>query len=413
MEDNKTVEVVKEKKKKTKIIIILIIFITLLFAFIIFAFAYAIPKVKEEGISGLFNPIKLTKEESTYYNLYLPELEKYSNLKEENYSYSFRLYYFEGVDSPVIALEHDNNNYTTRMPHDKITLFYIKDGKVITNEYGDISDIKIIYNTEKDELDYYLIQIQDYKQYTYTLLKDIVTESNNPYVVKLSSDEEFSTTYKSDGSKVAVPKNYITFVDGLDNYVENKVYDQIFSFNDGIDKFKGYLKKAISSKYYLKDLLTTSTREKALEKISQYNISPGQKILDDNNSSTSNEIPSNNVQSYENNNSQSQQTTSKCNDGFAYVDDYDSCYSSTDSKDQINRCSDGEIDLTGDCGTAVDASLCQSGDEEYEEINGICIDKYTLHPKSIECPSGYDILFGNYSGQTFNGACYRYMSPNN
>lgn len=173
-----------------------------------------------------------------------------------------------------------------------------------------------------------------------------------------------------DGSKVAVPKNYITFVDGIDNYVENKVYDQIFSFNDGIDKFKGYLKKAISSKYYLKDLLTTSAREKALEKIGQYNISPGQKILDDYNSST-------------------------------------------DSKNQINRCSDGEIDLTGDCGTAVDSSLCSTNNEQYEEIAGYCIDKYTLHQKSIECPSGYDILFGNYSDQTFNGACYRYMSPNN
>lgn len=395
----------EKSKKKGKIISLIILLLMSIIT--IFSVTYVIPKVKEEGIGGLLNPINLSKEDKEYYDLYLNELEKYYNLSEDNYTYDFQLYYFEEIEGPVIALRHNYHGEYQGYPLNKLTLFYIKDKKINVKEYNAVSNLSLMYNTEKDEIDYYIFQFND-GNYTISLVKDIITDNSNPYVIRLKKSEEFLATYKNNGGKVWIPKFNAMFNDHLETYLDNKVYDQEFSFVDGINKFKGYLKKAISSKFYLKDLLTDRAREYALEQLDYYSIEPGQKILD-NNVNNEKVINTNNNTSID---TKENKTVSKCNNGFVYVSDDNRCYNSNDMQNQINRCGEGEDDLGSDCATAVEYSLCSTGPEQYEEINGKCYDKYTIHVKSIECPSGYDILFGNYSGQIFNGACYKYNSPN-
>ena len=118
----------KEKKKGNIFLIIGIILLVVVLGLLIVL--YVIPKFQEGGIEGIFHPTSLSTEQEKYYNLYLPVLEKYENLKnDDNYSYQFQVYYFEEVDAPVIALKHENRHYTTRMANDKITLFYIKNEK--------------------------------------------------------------------------------------------------------------------------------------------------------------------------------------------------------------------------------------------------------------------------------------------
>ena len=411
MENNVDVEKEKKQNKKGKKIVIILVILLLLLALGIFVIIKVVPTIEEEGIKGLLEPNSLTTEEKGYYELFLPELEKYKDCTNDDYSCYFRLYYFEGVNTPLIELEENSTINQARFIPNKNVLFYIKDGKVVTKEYDAVSEVKLLYNTEKDEVDYYLYQVENYdtNNYTYvvTLLKDIATESSNPYVVRFDGNKEYHTTVRNTGQKIGIPIFYAMFGDGIDNYIDNNSLDQTFSFVDGDKEFRRLFKKALSSKYTTKELINDSAKEKGYEKISYYNIEPGQKILDDNtNQNTSN---SNNS----NSNTQNQQPTSKCNNGFVYVSDYNRCYSNSETKPMDTSCKNGFVDSPGGCAKKVDSSYCDIGDEQYMNYNGNCIDKYTDSSNPMDCPNGYEVLFGNYSGQTFNGACYKYMSPNN
>ena len=234
-----------------------------------------------------------------------------------------------------------------------------------------------------------------------------------------------------------------------------KKNDYNIYLSDGIKSFKYSLKKVLSSKnrLYLKDLITYNTRQKAYDEIGYYNIEPGQNILDNlrrlhetlhytdgsvsdrtpvrnsnnsmyNSSSTNTEtntktetkIETNtntNTDTSTNSNTKTEtKTVSQCNSGYVYVSDDGKCYSSSDSKPQINRCGSNDLEYGSECYTKADSSLCDGSDEEYGLVNGVCVDKYSVHTKSMECPSGYNILWGPYGNQEFNGDCYKYMNPN-
>lgn len=218
MKENVKSEVKETPKKKSKKIIILVIVLVILLALLIFGCIFAMPIIKEQGIEGLFNPIKLTKEEKKYYDLYVDELTKYESLNEENYRYTFRTYYFNGIDEPAIVLYHENYPYKNTA-QDKVTLFYLKNDKVITKEYDAIANVELIYNTEKDEYDYYLVQLDDEQQFTYTLLKDIITENSNPYSITLSRYENYETTYKSNDEKVTVLSSFCFLSNPLNSII--------------------------------------------------------------------------------------------------------------------------------------------------------------------------------------------------
>ena len=105
-------------------------------------------------------------------------------------------------------------------------------------------------------------------------------------------------------------------------------------------------------------------------------------------------------------------STSKCNSGFVYVSDDNRCYNSHNEKPMDTSCKNGFVNSPGGCAQKVDASLCDSGNDQYMNYNGNCIDKYTDSSTPMDCPSGYEILFGSYGGQEFNGGCYKYEKPN-
>ena len=415
MKKEENVEVVDEtsktnekpkKKGKAKLFII----IGILLAIIIAVCIFIVPKIKDDGISGIFGP-KLNEEQNKIFDLYYDEIVKYKDC-EKDYECYFELYYLEGVDNPVIAMRMEYQGEYYRIPQVNTRIFYIKDGKVYSKLFSTEdaeSEITVTYNIEKDEIDYYLVVTKLAKDmndsFSYTLFKDIVTENENPYSYTFGLKDEYLTTYKSSGQKVAINKSAAMFVPDLDNYVDNKVYDHRFSFVDGEKQCKKDLKKAIKAKFYLKDILNDSAREIALERISYYDIKPGQVIVGSNSSTT--------TEPSKTETTEPSKPASKCNSGFVYVSDDNRCYNSKDEKNQINRCSSGEDEIGGaECGKSVSMDKCSSGEEGYQEIDGKCYDQSTLHPKSMECPSGYEILFGNYGDQTFNGGCYKWHKPN-
>ena len=104
---------------------------------------------------------------------------------------------------------------------------------------------------------------------------------------------------------------------------------------------------------------------------------------------------------------------SKCNSGYVYVSDDKKCYNSKLTKDPVQaKCQAGYDDLGPDCGKAVDASLCDSNPDNYSKQNGKCYDNSTIYNNFPNCPKGYQYLWGEYGGQTFNGDCYRFVNPN-
>ena len=438
-----TSKIFEKPKKKGKIKLFIILGIIL--AVIIAVCIYIIPKIKDEGLQGVLNPTNLPKEDQKNYDLYLKAIDKYKNLKndDENF-YEYRIIYLEGVDEPILVLRHDINKEYVRRPREEVTLFYIKDGKVIEKKYEENSNIKPYYNVEKDEIDYYLYQIEDAQtvnsKMTVTLLKDIVTECSDPYIVKLTEDDYF-TAISNKGVKTSIQKIYHVFIENLESTfnTEKRIIHEI-SIGDGYKGVKHQLKKAIKNKYYLKDIVTDATWEKIDDILSEYTLKRGQKILDSSEvsgGSCSNAIkgtdpeeetptPDTNIPEPDKKNPSPGKTTpdpekgiepskptTKCNDGFVYVSDDDRCYNSNKTKSPSQKsCDSGYTSFGPDCGKVVDSSYCESGNDQYGMMDGKCVDNSTLYNNFPLCPSGYEYLWGSYGGQEFNGACYKWEKPN-
>jgi len=436
-ETSKTSEKPK-KKGKAKLFIIL----GILFAIIIAACIFILPTINEEGLQGVLNPAKLTKDEKKYYNLYVDAISKYKDLKyDDNNSYQYYLIYLEGIDEPILTLAHDIRTEYVRKPREEVTLFYIKDGKVIEKKYGENSNVKPYYNIEKDEIDYYLYQIEDaqtyHQKFKVTLLRDIVTECSDPYTVTLTEDD-FFTAISNKGVKTSIQKIYYVFYEYLENTfnTEKRLQHEI-SIGDGFKSVKHYLKKAIDEKYYLKDLINSNTWDKVNELLSEYTLQRGQKILSSSEVSGGScatvkqsdpdaEVPSPDTKKTEPESGTKEpekvpekttpepsKPTTKCNDGFVYVSDDGRCYNSNKTKSPSQKpCESGYTDFGPDCGKVVDSSYCESGNDQYAMMDGKCVDNSTVYNNFPVCPTGYEYLWGSYGGQEFNGDCYKWEKPN-
>ena len=437
-ETSKTVEKPK-KKGKIKLFIILGIII----AVIIAACIYIIPKIKDEGLQGVLNPTNLPKEDQKNYDLYLKAIDKYKNLKNDDENrYQYKIIYLEGIDEPILTLIHEINKDYVRRPREEVTLFYIKDGKVIEKKYEENSNIKPYYNVDKDEIEYYLYQIEDaqtvHSKMTVTLLKDIVTECSDPYVVKLTEDDYF-TAISNKGVKTSIQKIYHVFIEYLENTFDNeKRHIHEIYIGDGYKDVKHQLKKAIKNKYYLKDLINDATWEEIDEKLSEYTLKRGQKILDSSEvsggscsttikkSDPEGEIPTPDTKKTEpelgtkepekvpeKTTPEPSKPTTKCNDGFVYVSDDGRCYNSNKTKSPSQKpCESGYTDFGPDCGKVVDSSYCESGNDQYAMMDGKCVDNSTVYNNFPVCPTGYEYLWGSCGGQEFNGDCYKWEKPN-
>ena len=433
-ETSQVIEKPKKKGKIVKLIIFAIILIALGVAAII-----VIPKIKDEGLQGVLDPSNLTKEEKKYYDLYVKAIDKYKNLKsDDNDSYEYGIIYLEEVEEPILILSHNSNKKYVRKPREDVTLFYIKDEKVIEKKYGENSNIKPYYNVEMDKIDYYLYQVEDAQSYDQkfkvTLLKDIVTECSDPYTVTLDEDDYFLAV-SNKGVKTHIQKIYYVFIEYLETTFDSEKSDlhRIYTV-DGYKYIKHQLKKAINNKYYLKDLINDRTWEKVDEKLSEYNLKRGQKILDSsevtggsckvNTSSpqptettpspeVKETIPDTKTPDPEKTVPEPSKPVKKCNDGFVYVSDDKMCYNSKKTKDPVTpSCQSGYTEFGPDCGKVVDSSLCESGNDQYAIMEGKCVDNSTVYNNFPPCPSGYQYLWGSYGGQEFNGDCYKYEKPN-
>lgn len=383
----------KKEKCKKKWLIILIIILLIIGGFCVFIEIYG------GGIISLIQPVNLSTEAQEQYDIYSSELEKYLNSDGDDTSY-FKVYHIEGTEIPVIALESLND--------EKVILFYIKDHRLVAREYDQIAQINVLYNVQRDAYDYYLCVVDNNGNYIFYLLSDIINESSNPYTVKLGNKDIYIVTNR-DGSKTNYAKKDVLFIDNIDSTLADDNYHTVIMTNVSVGKFRYYLKRGISdaNKMNLNYLITDNTKRKVKEKLLEYNILPGQNIISDSTTKKTTTTTKGNGTT-----TTTKKATTKCNSGFVYVSDDNRCYNNKDVKNVITKCPSGFDDLGVDCAKPVDSSLCDSGNDQYEKISGRCYDRYTYSSKGMFCPSGYEILWGSYSGKDFNGDCYRYMKPN-
>ena len=413
-EDIKDKKVDKKEKKSIGKIIGLIVALLVIVGFILLIVFYIIPKVKDEGIEGLISSTKLSEEEQKYFDLFYGKLEEYKD--DDDYQMKFFTIRFEDIDAPVVVATYEYQGDINRFLYEKnkVDVLYVKDDKVVTKEFGEGCDLKLIYNVELGEYNYYILKYEDIDNkayYTHTLLKDIVIESENPYSVKLAESDQVGVKDSRYG-KVWMPKSYVNFIDGLEEYYDNDTLR--LKFYRGDDKyFKKNFKEALKMNLYLKDVISDHIKDYVNNKLTEYGLKPGQRVLDVYDATTGEVKENSSSNSSSGSNSESSGSTSKCNTGFVYVSDDGKCYNVNDEKPMDTSCKNGYVNSPGGCAKKVDGAYCDGSNDQYEMYGGNCIDKYTDSSTPMDCPSGYDILWGEYGGQTFNGGCYRKMNPNN
>lgn len=380
-EETNNIENTEKKKSKKKIIIpILLIVIILIMGVCI---------LNKDKIIQTFSSTGLTKEEREEYSLYATALKKYDagiieghDGKEYESNYiALKMLKVNDVSEPVAVV----SSLIDGGPGNSVVniLYYIKDGKVVENKFNEITTISAFYDTTNNSSDFYLVKYENGKYNHIINLSDYINQRENK--------REYDTEYGDD--------KYLMFNPG----------DEVAYFSDGYYKA---LSHAFNSRFTADELFKKNEKEIMEEYSEILSNKDDSSVVVDNNTENNTSNENNNASTNNDNSNNNPQPVSKCNGGFVYVPDDNRCYSPTDVQSQINRCSPGEVEIIGDCGTKVDDSLCTTDPDNYAMMEGMCIEKSTYHVKSIECPSGYDILFGEYSGAEFNGACYRYMEPN-
>lgn len=353
-------EEIKVNKKKFIITLIIIGIILLAIAGTILFIPKFKDKVLGSGLSG---------DKKEIYNRYIDYLSEYKNneiadkdgeKQKTKYVY-LRMIKAEGVEKPIMMVDALNEKYGI------ITdMYYIdKDGKVQQEKFIRNTTYGALYDFETKTYDYYLLQ--------YT--KDGLESYD--HIINLS--------------------DYINKVDNIREY-DVLEYDP---------RFIGFeLDEKVTIDGNPKKALTTAIKNmKSLEEF--YKVE--KEIIDD----AHQEYKAYHEDDDEHEEvKESTKTTSKCNSGYVYVSDDNRCYSNTNTKPMDTSCKNGYVASPGGCAQKVDASLCESGSDQYENYNGNCIDKYTDSSAPMNCPSGYEILFGSYGGKDFNGACYKYEKPN-
>lgn len=325
-----------------------------------------IPKFKDKESGS-----KLSGEKKEIYNTYINYLSEYKNneitdkdgeKQKTKYVY-LRMIKAEGVEKPIMMVDALNEKYGI------ITdMYYIdKDGKVKQEKFIRDTIYGALYDYETKTYDYYLLQ------YTKNGLESFDHVINlSDYINKVDNIREYDTL-EYDPRFIGFELDEKVIIDGNPEKALTKAIDKMKSLKEFYKDEKEIIDDAHQEykAMHEDDKEETKVEEKEVEK-----------------------------------------PKTKCNDGFVYVKDDNRCYSNSKTKPMDTSCKNGYVNSPGGCAQKVDASLCESGNDQYENYNGNCIDKYTDSSTPMDCPKGYEILFGSYGGKEFNGACYKWEKPN-
>ena len=325
-----------------------------------------IPKFKDK-VSGS----KLSGEKKEIYNTYINYLSEYKNneITDKNgekqktkYVY-LRMIKAEGVEKPIMMVDALNEK------HGIITdMYYIdKDGKVKQEKFVRNTVYGALYDFETKTYDYYLLE---YSKDNVAYYDHIINLSD--YINKVDNVREYDVK-EYDPRFIGFELDGKVTIDGNPEKALTKAINKIKTLKEFYKDEKEIIDDAHQEykAMHEDDKEETKVEEKEIEK-----------------------------------------PKTKCNDGFVYVKDDNRCYSNSKTKPMDTSCKNGYVDSPGGCAQKVDASLCESGNDQYENYNGNCIDKYTDSSTPMDCPKGYEILFGSYGGKDFNGACYKWEKPN-
>lgn len=179
-----TLNAKNEKKGKSKLIkiIVLLLVIALVAAIALFI-------VNKEDNNDVAN-----SEDTKIGNTYYETLKKYETdeMYKETNEWNFKVYNMKDVEYPVLVADCTDTDYINRC-----TIYYIKNDKVVEKVYSPESEVKCLFNTDKEEYGYYLVE-NDGTTITYTLLNDLVNEVENPFKISiLIKDNEGSYDSKS------------------------------------------------------------------------------------------------------------------------------------------------------------------------------------------------------------------------
>ena len=325
-----------------------------------------IPKFKDK-VSGS----KLSGEKKEIYNTYISYLSEYKNneisdndgeKQKTKYVY-LRMIKAEGVEKPIMMVDALNEKYGI------ITdMYYIdKDGKVKQEKFVRNTIYGALYDFETKTYDYYLLQ---YTKNGLESFDHIINLSD--YINKVENIREYDTL-EYDPRFISFELDEKVTIDGNPEKALTKAIKNMKSLKEFYKDEKEIIDDAHQEykAMHEADEEETKVEEKEVEK-----------------------------------------PKTKCNSGFVYVSDDNRCYSNSQTKPMDTSCKNGYVNSPGGCAQKVDASLCESGNDRYENYNGNCIDKYTDSSTPMDCPKGYEILFGSYGGKDFNGACYKWEKPN-
>jgi len=325
-----------------------------------------IPKLKDK-VSGN----KLSGEKKEIYNTYIDYLSEYKNneisdndgeKQKTKYVY-LRMIKAEGVDKPIMMVDALNEKYGI------ITdMYYIdKDGKVKQEKFIRDTVYGALYDFETKTYDYYLLQYTKNGLESYDHIINL-----SDYINKVENIREYDTL-EYDPRFIGFELDGKVTIDGNPEKALTKAIKNMKSL-------KEFYKDE-------KEIIDDAHQEyKAMHEDDEEEIKEETK--------------------------EEEKPKTKCNSGFVYVSDDNRCYSNSQTKPMDTSCKNGYVNSPGGCAQKVDASLCESGNDQYENYNGNCIDKYTDSSTPMDCPNGYEILFGSYGGKDFNGACYKWEKPN-
>lgn len=221
-------EVKKTKKKGPMMVLIALIVIVL-----IGVIGYLVLNSLNVPVGTLFGKIFGVNAPET--NDYYEYIKKYEDDKyfEDNPYIWLEGFKINDIEKKVVAEKHYNKDgdFVT-------TLYYYKEDKVIEKTYNHASEIRPLYNIDKEEYGFWLIEKTN-GNIIYTLLDDIVKENNKPYKFTFKSKENYSSKDSSGKTTRIAPidEHFIT-------YTNLSSIEEISK--DNKDNIKKYLNKTLN-----------------------------------------------------------------------------------------------------------------------------------------------------------------------
>lgn len=243
---------VKNKKKgKVKVIQLIIFLLIIAVVGIIVAFI-----VNKEDITDI---VDMSSDDDKIVSLYYENLKKYETdeMYKETDEWNFTLYKMKSVEYPVLVAESKDKEDTNYC-----IIYYIKDDKVIEKKYSHESKVECLFNTDKEEYGYYLIE-NDGITITYTLLNDLINEVENPF--------KFSVAVKdNDGARDGKTNETIKIIPTDEHFIKvSGIFRKMFMLRNEEEDIKKELKNGLKNLKYLEDLIDSDIENDIKEKLAK------------------------------------------------------------------------------------------------------------------------------------------------